>query len=489
MKTNLFRNIVETRHATSLLVLLLLLTFAGCEEKQNGGNTPDEKPALTVSTASIPATAAVGNYSITVTSNVAWTAVVEDAATHAWCTITNGTKGTENGTITLHVAQNTVTEERYAIITITAGTLTQQVTVTQAATALALNVDKTTIDATAAASNHTIAVTSNVAWTVSSSATWCTVSPTSGNNNGAVTVNVAENLIMEARTATVTVTSGTLTQQVTVTQAALPAPTIILAVNKTYIDGSSISTTHSIGITSNSTWTATVSTGATWCTVSPSSGRASGSVTVRISINTLPEPRTASIIFASGPLTDAVDVMQRQSPYITTYNTSDAPSHAASNQVWAFTASTWSDDIQIPECDKADHITSNTVPDCYSQTANGASTYYYNWPYIDSYKNTLCDKGWQASPDVGDYTMGSEETGVHICHIVTGHGVSYNKPNDRWSGCEGCGLWWTAWPDEGTNDAWVFGWCSNCGNMYGCGWGAYRQRSNYLPVRCWKYSD
>jgi hypothetical protein len=49
--------------------------MVACEQKQDGGE--DEKkatPMLTVKPESIDVTAAAGNYSITVTSNTAWTA-------------------------------------------------------------------------------------------------------------------------------------------------------------------------------------------------------------------------------------------------------------------------------------------------------------------------------------------------------------------------------------------------------------------------------
>ncbi|GAP71325.1 serine/threonine kinase [Candidatus Symbiothrix dinenymphae] len=92
------------------------------------------------------------------------------------------------------------------------------------ASAPSLTLDKTSISVTKEAGTYSIAVTSNDAWTATSGAAWCTLSPTSGTSNGTITVNVTENTTTDSRSATITVTSGSLTQQVTVTQAASAAP-------------------------------------------------------------------------------------------------------------------------------------------------------------------------------------------------------------------------------------------------------------------------
>jgi hypothetical protein len=127
----------------------------------------------------------------------------------------------------VNVAENLTVATRAATVTITSGTLSQQVTVTQAAAAPTLGVTPATIDAAAGTGTYAVTITSNTAWTaaVNTAATWCTLSPASATGNGTVTVNVAENLTVATRAATVTITSGTLSQQVTVTQAAAAPPT------------------------------------------------------------------------------------------------------------------------------------------------------------------------------------------------------------------------------------------------------------------------
>jgi uncharacterized protein (TIGR02145 family) len=81
---------------------------------------------LVVNPAAIDAAANAGSYSITITSNAAWT-----AATNAeWLTI-DPASGDGNGTVTVNVAGNSQTETRTATVTVTVAALTETITVTQ----------------------------------------------------------------------------------------------------------------------------------------------------------------------------------------------------------------------------------------------------------------------------------------------------------------------------------------------------------------------
>jgi hypothetical protein len=82
-----------------------------------------------------------------------------------------------------------------------------------------LSIAPETLNVEAAAAGHTIAVTSNAAWTASENAEWLSLTPATGSGNGIITVNVETNTTAESRTATITVKAGSLSQTVTVTQA------------------------------------------------------------------------------------------------------------------------------------------------------------------------------------------------------------------------------------------------------------------------------
>jgi formylglycine-generating enzyme required for sulfatase activity len=91
--------------------------------------TVTAEPSLEVDTTSISAAAATGTYTIEVTSNVPWTATVNDEAT-AQCSV-NPASGTGNGTITVTVNANTGTAVLTATVTVTGGELSRQITISQ----------------------------------------------------------------------------------------------------------------------------------------------------------------------------------------------------------------------------------------------------------------------------------------------------------------------------------------------------------------------
>ncbi|WP_185731535.1 BACON domain-containing protein [Larkinella rosea] len=82
-----------------------------------------------------------------------------------------------------------------------------------------LVVSPLSINASAPASTPTISVTANVAWTVSESLDWLSVSSSSGSNNGSFTINITANTTTSVRSGSVTVSGGGITQTINVSQA------------------------------------------------------------------------------------------------------------------------------------------------------------------------------------------------------------------------------------------------------------------------------
>jgi hypothetical protein len=335
MKTKLFLKMYSRTAVRLCYCCCLLLLLAGCEEKNTGGDTPDEKPTLSVAPTSLSVIAAGGSYTFAVSSNTAWSVAVASGAT--WCAV-SPTSGKDNGTVSVTVAKNTVIEPRTATVTFTSGTLTRTTTVTQAAADPTLSVDKTGIPFDKDAGNQSIAVTSNAAWTaaVNTAATWCTVSPASGTGNGTLTVSVAENPMAAARAATVTLTAGTLTRTVAVTQAGGDAT---LSVDRTGIPFDKNAGSQSIAVTSNAAWTAAVNTAATWCTLSNASATGNGTLTVTVTANPVAIQRAATVTLTAGTLTKQVAVTQAGiNPTLTTDKTAIPAAYTAGNYSVAITS-------------------------------------------------------------------------------------------------------------------------------------------------------
>jgi uncharacterized protein (TIGR02145 family) len=327
-------------------IVAAALWASGCEEKGVGGDTPDEKPTLSLSVApaGISASAAAGSYTFAVSSNTAWSVAVTSGAT--WCTVSPAA-GNGNGVVTITVPENQATALRTATITFAAGTLTCTTTVTQAAAEnkpddSSLQVEPSSISAVAEGGNYYFAIVSKSIWTaaITAGATWCTVYPTAGPGDATGLIVAAKNAAPEIRAATITFTSGSLTRTVSVTQAAL-VPT--LTTDKATIEAAYTTGYYTVAVTSNTTWTAAVNAGATWCTVSPTSGTDNRTVTVNVATNPMAAARAATVTFATGTLTRALPVTQAgANPTLTTdKNVIEAASTAGSYAVAVTSNAAW----------------------------------------------------------------------------------------------------------------------------------------------------
>jgi hypothetical protein len=264
---------------------------------------------LTVSTATLDFAASGETKSVTVTSNVSWT-VGKDAT---WITVSPAL-GSNNGTISVTAAANTATSQRTGNLTVSGGSITKIVSITQAAyvpPANTLTVSAATLDFAASGETKPVTVTSNVSWTVSKDAAWITVSPALGSNNGTISVTAAANTATSQRTGTVTVTGGSITHTVSITQAAAgttPPPAPTLTVSPGTVDFAAGGGSQRMTIQSNTDWTA-VSSDA-WAGVSPASGSGNGTVSMTAAANTGSSARTATVTVSGGGLTRTVTVTQ-----------------------------------------------------------------------------------------------------------------------------------------------------------------------------------
>ena len=161
------------------------------------------------------------------------------------------------------------------------------------------------MDFTSSRETKSLTIESNTRWTVNSSESWLTVSPSSGSKNGTVSVTAAENQTTTKRTATITVSKGEVLRTINVTQEGIP---VILELSTSSMGFSYSGDVYSLTISSNVTWT--VSSSVTWLTVSPSSGSNNGTLTVTAQANSTSSRRSGVITVRGGGITQTVNVSQ-----------------------------------------------------------------------------------------------------------------------------------------------------------------------------------
>ena len=279
-----------------------------------GGESRDWRMTLNTSGAS--------SYTFAVGCSGTWAAM----ANAAWISL-SPTSGVGNGTVQAAFAANNSGAERTGAITLTSGTLSVAVAVTQPAgsdsggASAYLRIDGADSDSTwtlysYAESTDYFQIECNGSWTASSSASWISISPSGGAGEATVDLSFAANLTQSARTGVIAVQSGKLSHTITITQPANPNPpssSTTLAIN-----GASgnvaweleTPAAHSRYFTvgCNSSWTA--STGGSWFSLSRTSGTGSGTVNVYFEPNPYPYSRNGAVVLSSGLLKRTLTIVQ-----------------------------------------------------------------------------------------------------------------------------------------------------------------------------------
>ena len=184
------------------------------------------------------------NTTFAITSNREW-AVEDDSE---WLTVVPA-NGSNDGTLTVTVTENTNIVDRVGTITITGGGITRTVRLTQQSTPM-LTVTPVEQYLSNGEGNTTFAITSNREWVVEDDSEWLTVVPANGSNDGTLTVTVAENTNIIERVGTITITGGGITRTVTLTQQSAPMLTVTPV--EQYLSNGEGNTTFSI--TSTRDW-------------------------------------------------------------------------------------------------------------------------------------------------------------------------------------------------------------------------------------------
>lgn len=203
-----------------------------------------------------------------------------------WCSVKYAIyDGTKTNDMIISVTANDTTSSRTATITVSNANynVTRTLIVVQEALAPSLNLSDSRFDVSSVANKLTTTIDSNIDYTITSSASWCTVSDGSGTSGKkTLTINVAANDTTSNRTATITVRNANynITRTLVVAQAAF-VPSLNLS--QTSFSASSEAGQFSVTINSNIDYT--ISSNVSWCTVSAKTG-AAGSKNISLSVAT-----------------------------------------------------------------------------------------------------------------------------------------------------------------------------------------------------------
>ena len=99
------------------------------------------------------------------------------------------------------------------------------------------------------------------------------------------------------------------------------------------------------------------------------------------------------------------------------YEAKDAPPYATSKKVWKIGDLTWSDAIQMPDCDNNIQGQWDYKDPICGRAYSGSNTwYYYNATYVKANSNRLCPHPWRV-PTLNDaYALLSRPASNYMIH-------------------------------------------------------------------------
>ena len=172
---------------------------------------------LTVNTESIEFSENAANAQITITTTGFWT--VKTSA--SWVKLSDS-KGKNNGSLSVSVEANNITQARETTLAISNGKATKSVRIIQAAMNESLWISTSQLGYSYLGGSDVVRVESNVAWTVTSNATW--VSVHNNSDNKGFTVASDPNISTSDRQATITIKGISISHTVIVDQSGVASP-------------------------------------------------------------------------------------------------------------------------------------------------------------------------------------------------------------------------------------------------------------------------
>ena len=232
---------------------------------------------------------------------LAWTAGTDDA----WLKLSPDS-GNGNATLIVTAEANNSAAERKGTITITSGDTSIPVAVTQAGGSF--SVSTTTLSFIDAGETKPLSITTSTSlpWTATTSMSWLTISPESGNGASTISVTAEPNNSTAERTGKLFVISGDKSIPVVVTQSGGS-----ISVSSSILSFVNAGETKFLNLqASNSMLAWNAITNDSWIKVSPESGSGSATLSITAEFNNSTKERSGKLTIVSGDVAVPITITQ-----------------------------------------------------------------------------------------------------------------------------------------------------------------------------------
>lgn len=300
-----------------LFCMLAIVAIVSCIEKEEEGNsnpTPSRpETEIRNETATVDFATEGGSYTISFSSTEAWSAAVVNSRADEWVSIypTEGEAG--DATITVTTQPNDTPDDRSATIVIKAGTVSENIVVSQKQKdALTVTASKFEVAADGGEINVEVKANISFEYTIEETAKgWVKDDATRALETSTVTFFVAENDSTEKREAKIYITSGEFSEEITIYQSGTD-PSIVISRNEYVV--SSDGETIAVEVSSNVDVAVELPTDADWISENKTRGVSTNTYYFDIAHSEEYDQRTAEIMFTNraNNLSESVKIVQVQ---------------------------------------------------------------------------------------------------------------------------------------------------------------------------------
>ena len=277
-----------------------------------------------------------GSVNVTVNSEANWTA----STSSSWMEVSPSSGSAGTSIMTISVSPNTATSERTGYVIISIGG-SQRIQIPVRQRGIYIETEQTELSFTASGGSQELAVLSNTSWTVSSTPSWLTVSPSNGDGDGTVKVTAQDNPNTANRSGVIHITQSGLSIDVAITVSQAGKT---FDVNTTILNFEDKQETQTVEILTDGTWNAR--TDDMWITLSPMSASGNSTLSVTVAENPNDSERTGQVIVSMGDKSSTISVVQKGKYFTVSNSLLSYTSKGGSLNIAVTTNDTWTAQIE-----------------------------------------------------------------------------------------------------------------------------------------------
>lgn len=273
---------------------------------------------------------------VIINAEASWTA----SSSASWIDIspTSGESGTS--TMTVSVSPNTSTSERTGFVNLSIGGI-QRIQIPVRQRGIYIETEQSELSFNAAGGSQNLSVLSNTNWTVSSAPSWIAVSPSQGEGDGFVKITASDNPYTSNRSGVIHLTQIGLSIDVAVSVSQAGKT---FDINTTVLNFEDKSSTQTIDIQTDGTWTASASE--SWITISPTSNSGNSTLSVSVSENTSEDERSGQVVVVMADKSAIINVVQKGKYFTVSNNLLTYTSKGGAIDVSISTNDSWSAKVE-----------------------------------------------------------------------------------------------------------------------------------------------